>query len=212
MLRSLLTYTVHLSHQLGAHSSRNETLRWLFTSTVWHLAGPRTARAYLQHLLLPQLLDTAVSGIPGVSQVIVHCESGGHWYASTEGSNLTALYMRQGVAPPRAPVRVPVTLSAPLAINRRRCRTTNVLETLECFGLEAVCWLFCNGSLARSLGVNNAAFGVCPKAKVQSAACRLLVDHMASRGLWRGVNRTSILSSSSTLNNMRVRMVYERSY
>ena len=69
-------------------------------------------------------------------------------------------------------------------------------------------FVWTNGSLARSVGVNN-------------AACRLLVDHihkkkhselficsflctMASRGVWRGVNRTSILSPSSTLNNLCV--------
>ena len=56
---------------------------------------------------------------------------------------------------------------------------TNIQETLSCLGLEAVCWMFSdalhglsskkdvqrlsNGSLARSLGVNN-------------ACCRLLVD------------------------------------
>ena len=53
------------------------------------------------------------------------------------------------------------------------------MEMLGCLGLEAVCRLFSNGDLARSLGVNN-------------ASCKLLVDHLASRGAWRGVNRTAV--------------------
>ena len=76
-------------------------------------------------------------------------------------------------------------------VMRSQCQSTNIQEVVSCLGLEAVCWLFSNGSLAQSLGVNN-------------AACRLLVDHMASRGMWRGVNRTSILTSSGTLNNITV--------
>lgn len=78
-----------------------------------------------------------------------------------------------------------------------------------------------NGSLARSLGVNNAACrpGSC-RCGGPAPPPRLLVDHMASRGQWRpqrtedrsfpppsafrGVNRTSILSSSGTLNNVTV--------
>lgn len=56
---------------------------------------------------------------------------------------------------------------------------------------EAVCAMFSpggllrgrppqlNGDLARSLGVNN-------------ASCKLLVDHLSSRGSWRGVNRTRL--------------------
>ena len=78
-----------------------------------------------------------------------------------------------------------------LRLARGRCQSTNIQEVLACLGLEAVCWIFSNGSLARSVGVN-------------TAACRLLVDHMASRGLWRGVNRTSILSGSGTLNNITI--------
>ena len=79
--------------------------------------------------------------------------TGDEWYISTEGSNLATLYMEPG-----------------LALQRDRCLTTSIPEMLAAFGLEAVCWIFSNGSLAESLGVNN-------------ASCRLLVDHMASRGI-----------------------------
>jgi hypothetical protein len=133
MLRSLLLYTVALAQQLGALSSRNETLRWLYTSTVWYLAGPQVAGAYIRHLLLPSLLTSPVAGIPGIARVTIHHErgdeDGGQWYASTEGSNLGALYLHQAPSPP-------------LAINRRRCLTTNVMETHATLGLEAVCWMF----------------------------------------------------------------------
>lgn len=37
-----------------------------------------------------------------------------------------------------------------------------------------------------------------------STDCRLLVDHMASRGFWKGVNRTSILSPSGILDNITI--------
>lgn len=156
--------------------SRNETLGWLYTSAAWHVLGTELAHCYVNHLLGPQVLGTRIGGIVGVSDVIVHREaSGGEWYVSTFGSNFLALY------------DLPLAGRRRLCINRRRCQSTNLQEVLACLGLEAVCWLFSNGSLARSLGVNG-------------AACRLLVDHMASRGLWRGVNRTSILSGSGTLN------------
>lgn len=93
MLRSLLAYTVVLAQQLTALSSRNETLRWLYTSVVWYLTGRWAARAYLQHLVLPSLLASPVTGIPGIAQTIIHREvrpgrEGPEWYASTEGSTL----------------------------------------------------------------------------------------------------------------------------
>ena len=73
-----------------------------------------------------------------------------------------------------------------LAVDRRRCLTTNTVELLSVLGLEAVSNLFGNGTLASSLGVNN-------------ASVRLLVDHLASRGDWRGVNRTSIIVPHAVL-------------
>ena len=45
--------------------------------------------------------------------------------------------------------------------------------------------------LARSLGVNN-------------ASCKLLVDHLSSRGVWRGVNRTSIIVGAAVLASVTV--------
>jgi hypothetical protein len=180
MLRSLLSHTARVVQQLPAHSSRNETLSWLYTSVMWHLLGSEMVHNYIGHLLMPQLVNTHISGIHGISQVIVHRDgSTGEWYMSTSGSNFSALYALPGPGQKR------------LYIHRGRCQSTNIQEVHACLGLEAVCWLFSNGTLARSLGVNG-------------AACRLLVDHMASRGLWRGVNRTSILSGSGTLNNITV--------
>jgi hypothetical protein len=45
--------------------------------------------------------------------------------------------------------------------------------------------------LARSLGVNN-------------ASCKLLVDQLSSRGVWRGVNRTSIIVGAAVLASVTV--------
>ena len=47
------------------------------------------------------------------------------------------------------------------------------------------------GDLSRSLGVNN-------------ASCKLLVDQLASRGVWRGVNRTSIIVGAAVLASVTV--------
>ena len=167
---------IQVVRSLPAHSSRNETLGWLYNAAVWHLKGPSLARSYLSHWLLPQLLSTPLGGIPRITGITLHWDSAAdEWYVSTEGSNFLALYAaRNG-----------------LAIDRSRCFTTNVLEILSALGLEAVCAVFSNGDLARSLGVNN-------------ASCKLLVDHLSSRGAWRGVNRTSIIVNSAVLASITV--------
>ena len=130
----------------------------------------------MHHLLLPQVLAVPVGGIPRVTSMSLHHEAGpNEWYVCTEGSNFLGLY----------------TAWNGLAIDRRRCFTTNVMEILACLGLEAVCSVFSNGDLARSLGVNN-------------ASCKLLVDHLSSRGTWRGVNRTSIIVGAAVLASVTV--------
>ena len=132
MLRSLLGHTAHVVRRLTAHSSRNETLHALFSAALWYLARPAAAHSFVEHLLAPQVAAMPVNGIPGVTGMVVHREPGpdGVWYVSTEGSNFAGLYLR------------PHPWSPALHINRRRCRTTNVLETLATLGLEAVCWMF----------------------------------------------------------------------
>ena len=65
------------------------------------------------------------------------------------------------------------------------------MEILACLGLEAVCAMFSNGDLSQSLGVNN-------------ASCKLLVDQLSSRGVWRGVNRTSIIVGAAVLASVTV--------
>ena len=175
-LASLVWHIVHILQNLQAHTSRCETLQWLLTATVWHLGGIHMARAYVHNVVVPTVLQTTVCGIRNISHMTIHHE-GAHneWYVSTEGSNFTELHMPPSQAMHR------------LHLCRSRCLTTSIPEIIACLGLEAVCWMFSSGSLARSVGVCN-------------ASCRLLVDHMASRGHWRGVNRTSILSLSGTLN------------
>jgi hypothetical protein len=175
-LKSTIWHIIHIMQNLQAHTSRCETLQWLMTAIVWHIAGVHMARAYVQNVMIPTLMQTPICGLSHITQMTVHYEAAhDEWYVSTEGSNLLEMCM------PRAGT------FHKLHLCRSRCLTTNIPEIIACFGLEAVCWMFSNGSLASSLGVSN-------------ASCRLLVDHMASRGLWRGVNRTSILSLSGTLN------------
>lgn len=87
LLRSLLAHTVQIVRHLSAHSSRNDTLRWLYTAVVWHLAGPSASHSYMQRLLLPQFLDSSVCGIPGIVQIIVHRDADARppvWYVGQE--------------------------------------------------------------------------------------------------------------------------------
>lgn len=156
---------------------------------MWYACGSDFAFAYISNVLLPDVLGIPVCGIPRITQMMLHLDTTrNEWYASTEGSNLTS-------APPHACCgtegAVELYSKSDLPIDRSRCMSTSIPEMLSCFGLEAVCWMFSSGALAVSLGVNN-------------ASCKLLVDHMASRGLWRGINRTSILSPSGVLNNITI--------
>ena len=123
----------------------NDTLHWLYTSVVWHIAGPVAAHSYLQRMLLPRLLDGTVCGITGITEVIVHREADGTWYVSTEGSNFAALF-----EPPQR------SYHKRLRVLRSRCQTTNIPEIqtgrdwasthprprATSLGLEAVCWMF----------------------------------------------------------------------
>jgi hypothetical protein len=67
LLRIILERIGQVLQSTAAHSSRNETLHWLMTSVVWHVAGPCVRLAFVEHLLQPQLLSQHVSGIPRVT-------------------------------------------------------------------------------------------------------------------------------------------------
>jgi hypothetical protein len=159
-----------------AYSARIAALQTLYNGAVWMLEGSVLAHAYVEHMLLPQVLGLFVGGIPRVSGMTLHYDAGKReWYVSTEGSNFLMLYAQE----------------TGLAIDRRRCYTTNVMELMVCLGLEAVCGVFANGDMARSLGIAN-------------ASCKLLVDHLSSRGTWRGVNRTSITVGAAVLASVTI--------
>jgi hypothetical protein len=165
MLRSLIRQTFFIVQEYSAQTARNDELQKYYNAVVWYLKPRGVSLAYLRHLLTPQMLSTPTGGIPRVQQMALHHDAArAEFYLSTEGSNFLGL----------------LTTRNGLAIDRRRCLTTNTVELLSVLGLEALCELFGNGSLSSSLGVNN-------------ASVRLVVDHLASRGNWRGVNRTSIL-------------------
>lgn len=151
-------------------------MRRLLNAAAWALAGPKIARTYIDYVFVAHMERLHVCGIVGIRNVIVHRNTDtSEWYVSTEGSNLDALYGPETT----------------LAIDRSRCMSTDIVEMQSCFGLEAVCWMFANGVLAQSLGVH-------------PASCKLLVDHIANRGNWRGINRTSILTPGDILNNITV--------
>ena len=252
VLRDLLRHTVQILDNLPAQSSRNETLQWLFTSAVWHLKGPSMARAYLELMVLPQIMTSPVGGIPRPGDRRTTRAHGflpaGHrhdaalrrrtagvlpvhgprrakptgWFRSpgTEGSNFVALYtMRNG-----------------LAIDRRRCFTTNMspgrrsrhrferfgrlggTEILSTLGLEAVCAMFTNGDPPMSSahrpcgsprsgpvpGGEQRQLPVVVRAIAGGRWSAKPVDHLSSRGAWRGVNRTSIIVGAAVLASVTV--------
>lgn len=156
-------------------TNRTENIQRLMNAAIWAIAGPVFARSYIENLFIAHVERLPVCGLNGIRNIIIHRDAATEeWYVSTEGSNMEQLYSHPT-----------------LAIDRSRCMSTDIVEMQTCFGLEAVCWMFANGSLAHSLGVH-------------PASCKLLVDHMASRGNWRGINRTSILTPGDVLNNITV--------
>ena len=72
----------------------------------------------------------------------------------------------------------------------RTC-TSSVPELGDVLGLEAVCALFSNGKLAKMLGVSN-------------HACKFLTDYIACKGVFRGINRSTIIGNNGTLNAITV--------
>lgn len=184
--RSLCRHVSTVLQQSLSITNRTEHIQRLMNAAVWAIAGPIFARSYIENLLIAHVERLPICGLDGIRNIIVHRDAAtSEWYISTEGSNMEQLF---------SPGNRPSTSAAPLwdlAIDRSRCMSTDIVEMQTCFGLEAVCWMFANGSLAQSLGVH-------------PASCKLLVDHMASRGNWRGINRTSILTPGDVLNNITV--------
>ena len=62
-LYSLIVRTIQVLQTTQAHSSRTETLQWLYTAVMWYVKGTEVACAYVEHLLVPQVLLFPVSGI-----------------------------------------------------------------------------------------------------------------------------------------------------
>jgi hypothetical protein len=145
-LARLIEGTVAAVTGVPAYSSRIAVVQQLYNDAVWTLQGSQLAGAYVEHLLLPQVMALPIGGIPRVTGMTLHYDAArNEWYVSTEGSNFLLLY----------------TQETGLAINRRRCYTTNVMELIACLGLEAVCGVYANGDMARSLGIaNSVSIGV----------------------------------------------------
>ena len=84
-----------------------------------------------------------------------------------------------------------VVLSGVPGVCVRKTCTTSVPDFGDVLGLEAVCALFSNGRLAESLGVSN-------------HSCKFLTDYISSRGVFKGINRSTIVGTNSTLNAITV--------
>ena len=84
LLHSLVIRTIQILQSFSAHSSRNETLQWLFTATIWYMKGTLVAQAYIEHLLIPQVFACPIGGIPRITGMTVHLDEGSkEWYIST---------------------------------------------------------------------------------------------------------------------------------
>lgn len=159
VVRSLLARTAQLLQHAAAQSSRDETLHVLFTAVVWHLRGVHIARAcpascsharactaprdHLEHLLLPQVTGTPVGGIPRITAMSLHLDAARkEWYICTEGNTGNTWERRDPNVAWGGNFLGLYTVWNGLAIDRRRCFTTNVVEILGCLGLEAVCAMF----------------------------------------------------------------------
>jgi hypothetical protein len=217
LLRSLLERTVQLIRNAPTQSSRDEMLDWLYTAVVWHLRGPYVAHAWprrrrasapprrhMEHLLLPQMIGSPVGGIPRLTGMTLHHDvARREWYLCTDGSNFVGLYTQWNG----------------LAIDRRRCFTTN--QASFCFpsnrclpptsSRSTHAWASrpcapCSRTAIWPVHWGHAfAYGGAKAwLRVNNASCKLLVDHLSSRGTWRGVNRTSIIVSAAVLASVTV--------
>jgi hypothetical protein len=84
LIGAILDRITQVLQSVAAHSSRNETLQWLMTSVMWHVAGPWIRLAFVAHLLQPQLMSQHVTGIPKVLGMTLHFDApANEWYIST---------------------------------------------------------------------------------------------------------------------------------
>lgn len=126
-LQSVFVLVVGVLQNTTSQGLRTEKLQGLFNAAVWCCTAPLFTPAYIRNSLIPELVSLHICGLEGIREVIVHRDdTNDEWYVSTEGSNLKSLYAQYST----------------IMIDRRRCMSTDIVEMQECFGLEAICWMF----------------------------------------------------------------------
>lgn len=87
-LRSLFEKIVVVLQQTSSMTVRTSQIQQLFNVAVWSIAGSGFTHAYIQNLLVPDLLHLKICGLEGIRELIIHYDGrGDEWYISTEGSH-----------------------------------------------------------------------------------------------------------------------------
>lgn len=87
-LRSLFEKLIVVLQQTSSMTVRTSQIQQLFNAAVWSIAGSGFTNAYIQNLLVPDLLHLKICGLEGIREVIIHYDGrGDEWYVSTEGSH-----------------------------------------------------------------------------------------------------------------------------
>jgi hypothetical protein len=160
-----------------AASGRTESIAGVFNETVYHTCGNLLAQPYMQYRVGARLLTLNLCGLPGVRNAVASYNSSTQeWVVLTEGSAFRE-FVHQARYYPQLDVH--------------NSTTTSIPEIVDLLGIEACYSLFTSGSLASSLGVNN-------------HCCKMLSSHISQRGLFRGVNRSSILHHDGPIDAITV--------
>ena len=177
VLENTLMRCLYVFANVPATSGRTELLAGVLNETVYHACGRLLAQPYMQYRISARLLVLSLCGLEGVrSAVASHNTSSKEWVVLTEGSAFSEFIDQSRLSP---------------QLDVHNSTTTSIPEIAQLLGIEACHYLFTNGNLADSLGVNN-------------HCCKLLSSHISRGGVFRGVNRTQILNLNSPLDAITV--------
>lgn len=174
--------TLGMIKQVNAKTTRHDNLRVLYTALIWHIARDEVLEVYIAGHLRIHLLQVGVAGIPGFKSAKLqkNTDTPNEWCVACDGGSLTGLM-----------TAMHCQHHAPLYLDIARCNTSDHTEIQTLYGIETVMAMFQRGQLSRALGISE-------------APCNLLVDHIAHRGHWRGISRTSILTNGRVFDNMTI--------
>ena len=151
---------------ITAASGRLETAGAIFKETIFLLFSDHMVRLYLRFQISTKLVSLSPGGIGGILSVMV------------DKSVVTAQCGDEMCF--KAVLRGAVEGVCP----QKKC-TTSVPEFGDVLGLEAVCALFSNGRLAKSLAVSN-------------HSGKFLTDYISSRGVFKAIYRSTIVGNNGT--------------